>query len=183
MVDELIDICDENGHILGAAIPKSQVHQKGFWHHTVHIWIYNSKNEILLQQRTSTKEIFPNVWDIAVAGHISSNETPIHAALREIKEEIGLVVLPNKLTELSIIKKNYTIPEKKIIDNEIHHVFALKFSGKLDSLTLQYEEVNDLKHISFNDFENELKNPEMNSKYYPRGNYYFQILNKLKGIL
>ena len=50
------------------------------------------QRQILLQQRSHKKTIHPLLWDVSVAGHIDAGETFIEAALRETKEEIGLLL-------------------------------------------------------------------------------------------
>ena len=86
---EFLDIWDGSGKPIGQICEKSIAHQKGLFHPTVHIWFYTSTPSLLLQKRGSNKETFPNLWDVSVAGHVSSGESIIGGALREIKEEIG----------------------------------------------------------------------------------------------
>ncbi|MDR1008800.1 MAG: NUDIX domain-containing protein, partial [Rickettsiales bacterium] len=60
------------------------------WHRVVHIWIINSKAELLLQLRSKTKPDQPGKWDISIGGHIAAGETSCDACMREAKEELGL---------------------------------------------------------------------------------------------
>ena len=92
MADELIDICDENNNLINVQKTKSEAHKNGLWHRASHIWIYNSNGEILLQLRAKEKPLYPDMWDISAAGHISAGEDPITSGLREVKEEIGLEI-------------------------------------------------------------------------------------------
>lgn len=86
MADELIEIYNGNNEPLGIEKMKSEAHRNGLWHRASHIWIYNSAGEILLQLRAENKELYPNMWDISAAGHISAGEEPIISALREMEE-------------------------------------------------------------------------------------------------
>lgn len=64
---------------------------KEFTHRlTVHIVFFNSKGEMLIQKRASTKRVFPGIWDVSVAGGVLENETSEQAMKREIEEEIGI---------------------------------------------------------------------------------------------
>ena len=40
-----------NPIISGKSLPRKQVHASGAWHRAVHIWVYNSKGEVILQKR------------------------------------------------------------------------------------------------------------------------------------
>lgn len=98
MSDELIDIYnEENKPLFGVQKMKSEAHRKGLWHRASHVWIYNSKGEILLQLRAKNKEFWPNMWDISVAGHIGSGEDQLSATVRETEEEVGLRIMPDDL--------------------------------------------------------------------------------------
>jgi len=87
---EYIDVLDKNGNKTGAIKPKSEIHRDGDRHRGSYIWIINSRNELLIQKRSSSKENYPNLWDISVAGHVSAGEDSISSALRETEEELGL---------------------------------------------------------------------------------------------
>ena len=86
-MDELIDILDNNGNYTGKTCLKSEAHEYGYFHPTVHIWLYTSDKKILLQKRAATKKVFPGLWDISVAGHVATGEKIEIAAIREIKAE------------------------------------------------------------------------------------------------
>lgn len=92
---ELFDLVDEQGQPTGAVKSRAQVHAEGDWHRTVHIWIARknaetSKIELLLQQRSPHKDSFPGCYDISSAGHIAAGDSYLPAALRELKEELGI---------------------------------------------------------------------------------------------
>lgn len=56
MLEELVDVLDENGIKTGKILSRDEVHKKGLWHRAIVVAIVNEKNEILLQQRSSSKE-------------------------------------------------------------------------------------------------------------------------------
>lgn len=139
-MDELIDILDEQGNHTGKTCLKSEAHKHGYFHNTVHIWIYTDDEKILLQKRASTKKVFPNLWDISVAGHIGAGEEIETAAIREIEEEIGFIVTKKQLIKIGN-RKHQVSHANGIIDNEFHHVFATQLTVPLSSLTIQESEV------------------------------------------
>ena len=152
MPDDLVDILDPvslcpNGKIL----LKSLARKEGLMYSVSHLWIYNFKGEILLQHRCKEKKLFPNKWDISVAGAVDSGETPVQAAIREAKEEIGLVITENELKEAFTFYENYPYGEMKI--NELAHVFLYEYNGSIDFLKLQKEEVDKVKFFSKKELE------------------------------
>ena len=61
-MDELIDILDDQGNLTGRNCLKSVAHKKGLYHATVHIWFYTPDGNILLQQRSASKKIYPLLY-------------------------------------------------------------------------------------------------------------------------
>jgi isopentenyl-diphosphate Delta-isomerase len=64
---ESVDVLTADGRQTGRTVLRSVAHHEGLWHRTVHVWIQNRKAELLLQQRSLTKETFPGLWDISAA--------------------------------------------------------------------------------------------------------------------
>jgi len=143
-MDEFIDILTAEGLPTGNTALKSEAHKKGWFHATAHIWFFTTDHQILLQKRALTKKVFPGIWDISVAGHIGAGEKILQGAKREILEEIGL-----ELQEKDLIKIGTRIHQVShsngIQDNEHHHVFIAELKTSIEKLTLQKEEVADIK--------------------------------------
>jgi isopentenyl-diphosphate Delta-isomerase len=178
---ELIDILDENGNKIGVE-PRDKVHRDGLLHRAIHIWIYNSKNEILIQRRAKTKDSFPDFWDISVGGHASAGETYETAALKELEEELGLKV---NLKDLELFK-NQTIeaylPEINWHDKELNRVYFLKYGGDIKELKLQKEEVEEVKFVKIEELEKLISNPVTKKEFCPHGDYsyYHEIISALR---
>ena len=135
-MDEYIDIVTKTGEVTGQSALKSVIHSKGYYHNTVHIWFYTKKGDILLQQRAKTKAIYPLLWDVSVAGHIDAGETLTSGAVREIKEEIGLMVSESDLHKIGVFDCFQNYPNG-IIDNEFHHTYIAELKVNLSELTPQ----------------------------------------------
>lgn len=88
---EYIDIYDENNNPLEKSKEKTQAHEEMDFHRTAHIWIINDNKELLLQKRSANKKSHPNCWDISGAGHIRTGEDVLDGAIRELKEELGVI--------------------------------------------------------------------------------------------
>lgn len=176
MADELIDIYNESNELTNIHKMKSEAHKEGLWHRAAHVWIYNSKGEILLQLRAKGKPLFPDMWDISVAGHVSAGEDPVISGLRELEEEIGLKIKQDDLQFFNI-RKVKTV-DRNIKNNEFYYAYFLKFDGNVNKLKLQDEEVQKIQFLPINKIEEELKiNPD---KYVPHGDYWFEIINEVK---
>ncbi|GAL81499.1 putative Nudix hydrolase YfcD [Algibacter lectus] len=57
-MDEYIDIVSENGDQTGKVALKSEAHKNGWFHNTIHLWLFTRQGEILLQQRSHKKAIY-----------------------------------------------------------------------------------------------------------------------------
>lgn len=86
---EYLDIVNENDKVIWVA-EKKEVYERFLTHRIVHILIFNEKNEIALQLRSSKVSYCPNHWSTSVGGHVQSWETYEEAALREYKEELWI---------------------------------------------------------------------------------------------
>lgn len=143
-MDEIIDILDENGNLTGETISKDEAHKNGVWHRSIHILIVSKdKTKTLFQKRCPDKKLYPNTWDIAVGGHISHGEEPYDAAKRELEEELGLNY---EFTQIDLIKENLTHDD--INSNEFIYTYILYEDINIDEITIQKEEVSEVKWIT-----------------------------------
>lgn len=149
---EYIDIIDENGNLTEKKEERSIIHKNGLWHKTIHVWIINDNNELLIQQRSSNKEINSDKWTTSVSGHLDSGDTNITGALREIQEEIGLTVNSDELIYIGSIKEHH-VHRADYINNELVDIFIVYRNINLNSLTFQKDEVQDAKYISLQQFK------------------------------
>ena len=176
---ELLDIWDASGKPTGQVLEKSIAHQKGLFHPTVHVWFYTSTPSLLLQKRGANKETFPNLWDVSVAGHVSSGESILDGALREINEEIGLQLKSDDLLLIDV-RKNINQFSNGIIDSEFQHVFLSELKTGVKDLVIQKEEVDDVRLFSFEEMEicMQQKHPEF--KIVPADmSYYKFVMDKV----
>ena len=82
-VNEYIDVISPDGNLTEISKPRSEIHQQGAWHRSVHIWVLNDNKELLVQQRAFEKESHPGLWDVSCAGHITAGDVSPQAAVRE----------------------------------------------------------------------------------------------------
>lgn len=104
MHGELLDIVDEHNHIIACG-SRAQIHKSGDWHRGVHIFLFTPTGELLVQQRSRSQDTYPGSLDCSVSEHLKIGETYYEGAVRGLKEELGLDLLP--LTRLVHFKLDY----------------------------------------------------------------------------
>ncbi|WP_298778574.1 NUDIX domain-containing protein [uncultured Polaribacter sp.] len=175
-MDELIDILTSEGEPTDKTALKSEAHKNGWFHATVHVWIFTSDKKILLQKRALTKKVFPGLWDISVAGHIGAGENILTSAKREVLEEIGLEIQEEDLIKIGT-RKHQISHKNGIQDNEFHHVFIAELKTDISTLKIQTEEVDDIKLFDLSTLKN-TKNLE--NILLPRfHDYYVSVYDKI----
>ena len=104
---------------------------EGLFHLQVHVCIFNSRGEMLIQQRQVTKRWYAGLWDYSVGGSAVAGDTSLAAAERETLEELGLRV------SLAGRRPAVTRWYGAMIDD----YYILPLDADLSGLTLQKEEV------------------------------------------
>lgn len=149
MEHEMIDEYNYRGEKIGI-VDKEIAHKMGLWHKSVHVWILNDKNEILLQYRCAEKKLYPNTWDCSFAGHVGAGESSIQAVLREGKEELGINVDLENLNYVLTNREN--VKYEQINSNEFVDIYILRQNVELDKILFQKEEVSNAKYVSLDEF-------------------------------
>ena len=154
--EEYFDILDSTGKSLNLTKPRSQVHRDGDWHATVHIWLLNSRNQLLLQKRSATKDTFPGRWDVSAAGHISSGHSAYESAIRELEEELSLDKEKDNF-ELEFLfqvcsSNSGTAGKDEFLDNEIQNVFVVRKDFKVEEMELEEGEIDEIKYFDYREY-------------------------------
>ncbi len=87
--EEMVDLVDEGDRVVGVA-PRSEVRSRNLLHREVAAICRNAAGAIYVHRRTETKDVFPSMHDMWVAGVVSSGETYAEAVRRELREELGI---------------------------------------------------------------------------------------------
>jgi Isopentenyldiphosphate isomerase len=118
---ELWDVLDENGLPTGETVvrEKGLKLKEGQYHRVVHIWIINDKKEYLIQKRALTVELMPGMWAIT-GGSVVSGEDSKTAALREVEEEIGVILKEEKLKKIATIKRKDNFADVWFVEGNIN---------------------------------------------------------------
>lgn len=150
---EYVDVLDEYGVKTGEIVTRDDAHRLGKPHRAIIVVIVNSKNEILIQKRSKAKKKRPGMWDVSVAGHVSSGKDSVSAAMQEVSEEIEVTF------DWDIAVKDFRfifsyICIEKFEDGTIEHQIYDAFIVRLNDLTdvskvkFQEEEVDELRLVS-----------------------------------
>ena len=163
---ELWDLYDRD------RIPTGEIHQRGTplpqgrYHMVVHVVIFNTRGEMLIQQRQPFKEGWPNLWDVTVGGSAVAGDNSRTAAQRETMEEIGLRI------DLSAEQPKLTIP----FDVGFDDIYTLVMDVDLASLRLQESEVQAVRWAS----EEEVLAMLADGRFIPYHRAFIQLLFALR---
>lgn len=128
---EIWDLYTSDRERTGQTIRRGEKIPEGLFRLVVHICIFNSQGQMLIQQRQVTKSGWPDLWDLSVGGHVVSGETTAMAGEREAKEELGISIpLQGKRPAVS-----------PTFDNGFDDMYTLEMDLDLNRLRLQKEEV------------------------------------------
>ena len=181
-MEELIDVLDENGVKTGKIVTRSEVHKKGLWHRSIVVAIVNENNQILMQQRSYKKEKNAGMWDISVAGHISSGQDSLAAASREINEEVainlGFNVDIKEFRYMFSFRKEQFIKED-FIERQFYDFFILRKNGlKIENIKVQESEVEQVKFVNISELNQMIENNEIverDAVYKELMNYLYRV--------
>jgi isopentenyldiphosphate isomerase len=86
---EYFQTYDDSGDALGL-VARDQVHAQGLWHCSAHVLLFNDTDKLLLQRRSSDKDLFADCWDYSVGEHLLPGETFEQGMRRGLVEELGV---------------------------------------------------------------------------------------------
>ena len=134
-------------------LSKLECHEnKGVLHRAFSIFLFNTNGQLLIQQRSSQKKLWPLFWSNTCCSHPRKGEEILDAAHRRLSDELGI----KKVTLEYVYKFSYTAEYKNIgSENELCSVFL----GKIDEdLDINENEISLVKYIDTRDLLNKMKN-------------------------
>ncbi len=153
MKKEIVILVNKDNKKIGER-EKIKAHKEGMLHRAFSIFVFNSKGELLIQQRTKTKYHSGGLWSNTVCGHRRPNENYTQATHRRLKDEMGFDC---KLKKLFCFIYN-TRFQNGLIENEHDCVFVGKFDEKPNP---NPKEVSDYKWTSIDELKDDFnKNPK-----------------------
>ncbi len=133
---EYWDLYDKDRKMLSRKAERGEKLKFGEYHLVINAWIKNNKGEFLITQRSEKKK-HPLMWE-CTGGSALKGETSIDAAIREIKEELGIDV--DKESGVLIGTTLRYFPNRP----DILDVWVFECNVSLDRVKIQEEEVNDV---------------------------------------
>ena len=132
----------ENGDLTDNIISKSDAHKNGICHGISAVALI-SNGKLLIQKRSLRKRGEPGKWDLSSAGHIDLDETPIDAAIREVYEEIGILIDKSELELIDtfLMKKKFSNGDSI---NHFTYLYVVKKNIDLNSVIMQETEVDEV---------------------------------------
>jgi len=157
--NKYVILVDENDHELGL-MEKIEAHEKALLHRAFSVFIYNDKNQLMLQQRALTKYHTPGLWTNTCCSHQQQGETNIQAGKRRLQEEMGFT------TDLEeTISFIYKAPfENGLTEHEFDYILIGRYN---QAPNINPEEVNDWKWMELDDIKIDIKkNPNQYTEWF-----------------
>ncbi len=146
-MDELLDIVNDEDLVTGQAM-RSTVHQLGLQHRGAHVFLFTSDGKMLIQKRSADRAASPSMLDCSVSEHVKAGESYLNAAVRGMKEELGVDEI--EIKPLVKFRMNYGIN-----DNEI----SVLYEGVVDPDKVKFDpiEIEEVNYYSVDELQEMMK--------------------------
>lgn len=159
MQEENVILVNEKDEQIGL-MPKMEAHQKGVLHRAFSVFIFNKKDELMLQQRAHSKYHSPGLWTNTCCSHQREGESNIQAGKRRLQEEMGFI------TDLKdTISFIYKAPfDNGLTEYEFDHILVGKYD---EDPILNPEEAAAFKWMSLEDVKKDMEvNPQLYTAWF-----------------
>lgn len=165
---EIIDLYNNKREKLNKTFIREQGEPEiGEYKLSVHVWILNSKGELLIQKRNENLKRNPGKWAYT-GGAVDSGETSLQAALRETKEELGIEIDDDKIEFLLSFKR-----ERGFVD-----IWLIKEDINIGDIKLQKTEVSEAKWVTIKELEELIKTEQFVKALGIYHDTFIKLLNK-----
>ena len=138
-------LVDEHDVPLGT-VEKMEAHEKALLHRAFSVFIFNSKGEMLLQQRAPGKYHSGGLWTNACCSHPYDGQETLAAAEKRLQEEMGFTVPLTKAFAFV-----YKAPfDNGLTEHEYDHVFTGKYDGEIFP---NKDEVADFRYLTLDEIK------------------------------
>ncbi|MBW3014696.1 NUDIX domain-containing protein [Candidatus Woesearchaeota archaeon] len=147
---ETLDVVDEKDEVIATA-SREECHEQKLRHRGVQVFILNEEGDFFIQKRSEKKDVFPGLYEGGITGHVLAGETYKEAAVRELKEELGIDVHDNDLREM--------FKFKMLFENE-HELITAYILDYDDTINLDQKEVSSGEFLSLDEVRQKIKDDE-----------------------
>ena len=147
--EEKVILVSEHDDMIGV-IDKMEAHKQGLLHRAFSVFIFNSKGEMLLQQRALNKYHSGGLWTNACCSHPVPGEKTKEAAERRLMEELGFETEIEKIFDFTY-KAAF---ENGLTEHEFDHVFVGEYEGNMQ---LNADEVSEVCYKSMSDIKSDIE--------------------------
>lgn len=153
MIEEQVILVNSKDEQIGL-MPKMEAHEKALLHRAFSVFIFNTKNELLLQQRASHKYHSPNLWTNTCCSHQREGESNVEAGKRRLFEEMGF-----NCEIKEIFNFIYQAPfDNGLTEHELDHVMIGYYN---ENPLINKEEVADYCWMKIDDIKQDIaQNPK-----------------------
>ncbi|MGG6230602.1 isopentenyl-diphosphate Delta-isomerase [Tenacibaculum sp. SDUM215027] len=147
---EQVILVDQQDNPIGL-MEKIEAHEKALLHRAFSVFVFNDKNELMLQQRAAEKYHSPLLWTNTCCSHQRDGESNIEAGKRRLQEEMGFSC---ELEE--VFSFIYKAPfDNGLTEHEYDHVMIGRFN---DEPIVNPEEVASYKWMPLVEVKNDIEN-------------------------
>lgn len=166
---EIWDVLDKYGRKTGKTVVRGKRGLgRGEYHLVVHIWIVDDDGKLLIQRRSDERPLMPGEW-AATGGSAISNESSRHAAMRELREELGINLRRNEIKLVKRMLRRFSLTD----------IWASRCNVDADDLALQPEEVAQAKWVTYD----ELLEMVERGEFHNYGKEYFELIGTIDEFL
>ncbi|WP_299108583.1 isopentenyl-diphosphate Delta-isomerase [uncultured Tenacibaculum sp.] len=156
---EHVILVDEKDNPIGL-MEKIEAHEKALLHRAFSVFVFNSKGELMLQQRAAHKYHSPLLWTNTCCSHQRDGETSLEAGVRRLDEEMGFTCDLEKVFWF-IYKAPF---DNGLTEHELDHVMVGKFEGEPN---INPEEVEAYKWMPLEEVKKDIENkPEIYTEWF-----------------
>lgn len=148
MEEEQVILVNEKDEKIGL-MPKMEAHEKALLHRAFSVFVFNSKNELLLQQRAAHKYHSPLLWTNTCCSHQRDGESNIEAGTRRLQEEMGFVCDIEEVTSF-IYKAPF---DNGLTEHELDHIMIGYYN---ENPIINVDEVESYKWMSLEDVKSDI---------------------------
>jgi isopentenyldiphosphate isomerase len=140
---EIIDLYNADRLLTGGTARRGDPLDEGTYRMVVHVCVFNSRGEMLIQKRADDIVRWPGYWDVSVGGGASAGDDSRSAAKRETLEELGLHI------DFSDRRPVITVNFHDGFDD----FYTIELDCDVNGLELQKEEVADARWATKEEIE------------------------------